>query len=402
MNIHICAESRDAWRMQQQLTARWRHRGMLHFDAAVPDMWLAIDYHGKMATDIPTVGVMIDSEEVTCHWCAAPSKAASRGDNRVTVVTHGADPVQIEQRNEAGDVRDAWAMASADRVALFVGSLSEKNRPDRLLRAVRKMDGWHAVFAGDGPMRHRLERMCHRWRCDDGKRLIERVRFLGHVQHPGDCYASADCVVLTGDNLPWSSVLFEAMLAGVPVAGIAGGIVTEIQTRHHKSVVLGGPDSLDRSIEEATETVDVEEVRDIAWTHYTLGAAADRWEAYLLRCASQWQQQTFEPPARLVPQASADERKRVLCVGLDDEQWQQFMDAAPKSDDWTFARRGMVRTSDSRQYDAIVWASSSETGPPNVPVVRHQDLVAGGSVDGERLVKFLEGAIDRNNIIRIV
>jgi glycosyltransferase involved in cell wall biosynthesis len=73
------------------------------------------------------------------------------------------------------------------------------------------------LLAGDGPLRHELEREAQ----DLG--LANCVVFLGDRRDIAAVHASMDVAVLTSDSESLSNVILEAMAAGLPVVAYRGG-----------------------------------------------------------------------------------------------------------------------------------------------------------------------------------
>jgi len=131
--------------------------------------------------------------------------------SRVTTVVNGTDvDVFNPHRPGLSLVRDEFGF---DRYALFVGRLTPRKAPDTLLRALVDTPGINCAFAGDGPMRRKLEELT------DSLGLRDRVAFLGNVA-PTDLarvYADADFTVLPSVSEGMPLVVIESMACGTPV-----------------------------------------------------------------------------------------------------------------------------------------------------------------------------------------
>jgi glycosyltransferase involved in cell wall biosynthesis len=109
-----------------------------------------------------------------------------------------------------------WEVSSRspfERYCLFVGSLTPRKAPDLLLHALVEAPGTNCVFAGDGPMRSRLESLA-------GKLGVRsRVAFLGNVRPDelAPLYSNADLLVVPSVSEGTPLVAFEAMACGTPV-----------------------------------------------------------------------------------------------------------------------------------------------------------------------------------------
>ena len=139
------------------------------------------------------------AEEAARRWRIPADKAV--------VIANGTDPSVFAARPSAPPV------LGVDRYCLFVGSLVPRKSPDLLLDALAELDDVSCVFAGDGPMRSKLERRASELGISD------RVRLLGAVT-PGDLgalYAGADMLVVPAVSEASPLVAVEAMACGLPV-----------------------------------------------------------------------------------------------------------------------------------------------------------------------------------------
>ena len=113
-------------------------------------------------------------------------------------------------------VRRAWNIPAEAPVALFCAKLQPWKRPqDPLLAfAKAKLPQAYLVYAGEGPLRPRLESQAR----DFG--VADRVKFLGFVNQSGlpSVYKASDLMILPSEREPFGVVVNEAMLCGCPVA----------------------------------------------------------------------------------------------------------------------------------------------------------------------------------------
>jgi glycosyltransferase involved in cell wall biosynthesis len=91
-----------------------------------------------------------------------------------------------------------------------------------LAKAVAEGRDWRAVFAGDGPLRDKLESLTKKLEIRD------RVLFLGFVQDPGTAYAACDVITLPSDREGFPTTILEAMACGKPVVASDTGGVNEL------------------------------------------------------------------------------------------------------------------------------------------------------------------------------
>jgi D-inositol-3-phosphate glycosyltransferase len=127
--------------------------------------------------------------------------------DKVTVIANGTDPSVFRVGGFPQTRLDV------DRYCLFVGSLVARKSPDLLLDAVAELDDIACVFAGDGPMRSKLERRASELG------ITDRVRLLGALAPAelGAVYAGAELLVVPAVSEASPLVAVEAMACGLPV-----------------------------------------------------------------------------------------------------------------------------------------------------------------------------------------
>ena len=112
-------------------------------------------------------------------------------------------------------VRAAWNIPDNALVILFCAKLQTWKRPHDVLHAFAQADikDSFLVFAGDGPLRSKLEAEA------SSLGVANRVRFLGFVNQTKlpPIYRSSDLFVLPSEYEPFGVVVNEAMLCGCPV-----------------------------------------------------------------------------------------------------------------------------------------------------------------------------------------
>lgn len=112
----------------------------------------------------------------------------------------------------------------------YVGRLVSQKGVDVLIDAVAGLDGpWFLLIVGTGPEGNSL-----RMRCQE-RRILDRVRFLGHVPHAElpRVLSVLDVLVLPSVTMPHSKeqfgrVLIEAMACEVPVVGSSSGEIPNV------------------------------------------------------------------------------------------------------------------------------------------------------------------------------
>jgi glycosyltransferase involved in cell wall biosynthesis len=144
----------------------------------------------------------LQAKEIVQRWRLEPSK--------VVVINNATDADLFNAAPlGASRVREQYGF---ERYCLFVGSLIPRKSPDLLLEAVAEA-GVSCVLAGDGPMRHKLERRAQQLG------IADKVAFLGSVppHELGRIYAEADLLVLPTVSDTSPLVALEAMACGIPI-----------------------------------------------------------------------------------------------------------------------------------------------------------------------------------------
>jgi glycosyltransferase involved in cell wall biosynthesis len=126
---------------------------------------------------------------------------------RVQTILNGADYHVFNPK------RHGESLSPFPRYCLFAGSLTPRKAPDLVMQALAEAPNTNVVFAGDGPMRTRLEQLA----AELG--LEQRVAFLGLVppERLAALYTGADLLVLPTYSEASPLVAFEAMACGTPV-----------------------------------------------------------------------------------------------------------------------------------------------------------------------------------------
>jgi glycosyltransferase involved in cell wall biosynthesis len=159
---------------------------------------------------------------------------------------------------------------------LCVGALDERKNVVRLADAFGRLGEGTLTFAGDGPLRSRLE----------GR---ERVRLLGRVPHDEVPSLLAECRVLAQPSLvePLGQALLEAMACGRSVMATRIGGPPELVPP--EAGILVDPldvDALSRGLAQAAELPCPNEAAREATAEHDVRRQAERIEAILSRAAA--------------------------------------------------------------------------------------------------------------------
>lgn len=141
----------------------------------------------------------------------------------VAQIPRGIDPQRLAPRMGRQEVRDLLQADAGDPVVVFVGSLTDEKRPDRLARVfadvARAVPDARLWVVGDGPGRGALESEFV------SAGLTDRIRYVGATDDVGSYIAAADVLLLTSDTEGLPGVVLEAAALGVPaVATDVGGV----------------------------------------------------------------------------------------------------------------------------------------------------------------------------------
>lgn len=136
-------------------------------------------------------------------------------------IPRAVDVESLRPQRDREEVRAALRTGSRAPVLLYVGSLSQEKRPDRLARvftAIReRVPEAHLWVAGDGPLAGSFAAEL------EHAGSIGSVRLLGVRADVGDLLGASDVLVLTSDTEGIPGVLLEAGAASVPVVTTAVG-----------------------------------------------------------------------------------------------------------------------------------------------------------------------------------
>jgi colanic acid/amylovoran biosynthesis glycosyltransferase len=185
--------------------------------AMVAARLLGVNYsltlHGS---DLLVNGAYLDTKLENCRFCITISEF-----NRSYILEHfpAIDARKIVVSRLGVDVPEQAEFRRVDRahrnlILLAVGRLHVVKDHAFLVRACARLRDrgldFECAIAGDGPERHRLERLIRQ------DRLRDRVALLGHVprEQMDSLYRGADVVVLTSRSEGIPLVLMEAMARG--------------------------------------------------------------------------------------------------------------------------------------------------------------------------------------------
>jgi glycosyltransferase involved in cell wall biosynthesis len=140
-----------------------------------------------------------------------------------TTILNGIDPHAFVPRQSRAEVRVEQGTAPDVPVLIFVGSLTQEKRVDRLLdvhqRVLRTHPRTVLWIVGGGTLRGELEAYAARLG------VMDSTRFVGVQSDVASLLHAADLMVLTSDTEGVPAVLLEAGYCGLPVvASDVGGV----------------------------------------------------------------------------------------------------------------------------------------------------------------------------------
>lgn len=135
---------------------------------------------------------------------------------RYQVIHNGVDADRFRRSESARKARRAeWGVGEDDVLCAFVGRLDKQKGVDDLLSAfaaaTRQRTGLRLVLAGEGPLRHRLERRI----AQEG--LAGRAQMLGFTSAVPEVLSAADVFLQPSRWEGFCLAAAEAMAAGLPV-----------------------------------------------------------------------------------------------------------------------------------------------------------------------------------------
>ncbi len=172
-------------------------------------------------------GVIAVSDQVRRSLLAELRVDEARA-RRVRVVANGVRATAPVPGPERHDRRAGWGVAPGEVLIVGVGRLTRQKDFASLVRALALLPDdappWRCLIAGEGELRHDLERAI------EAAGLEHRCRLAGLVPDVGGLLAAGDifCLPSRFEGLPL--VLLEAMEAGLPVAAYAIDGVVDVVT----------------------------------------------------------------------------------------------------------------------------------------------------------------------------
>ncbi len=149
----------------------------------------------------------------------------------VPVAMNGVDTKRFRPMDKA---RSRARYGLAGKVVLSVASLRRLKGHDLLIRAIRGLDGFTLVIAGEGAERGQLEVLARQ------EGVADRVRFLGAVPNAElpELYSAADVFALASESEGCPNVILEAMACGLPIVATPVGAIPELVPESGRALLV--------------------------------------------------------------------------------------------------------------------------------------------------------------------
>ncbi|HET9720259.1 MAG TPA: glycosyltransferase family 1 protein [Solirubrobacteraceae bacterium] len=156
-----------------------------------------------------------------CTSEATLSELRDHGVERLALWPYGVECDRFHPGMASDEWRARLSGGEPDRLILLcVGRLAKEKTVERLLEAVRDVDGVSLAIVGDGPLRESLERTFSG----------TRTTFLGFLggEDLAHAYASSDVFLLPSQTETLGLVTLEAQASGVPVIAVESPAAREL------------------------------------------------------------------------------------------------------------------------------------------------------------------------------
>jgi glycosyltransferase involved in cell wall biosynthesis len=200
-------------------------------------------------------------------------------------IPRAVDPLSLVPAASWNVVRRETRIPEDARMILYVGSLTQEKRLDRLLRVFARlrgcMTGLFLCIVGGGPTRASLEAQVH------ALSLESCVRFMGVKEDVASYMNAADVVALTSDTEGMPGVALEAGMLRRPVVATRVGGVSECVLHGQTGLVVepGDEEGFVQALRSLLEQPErLRRLGDAAgkWTeeNFTLARIAQQYEAF--------------------------------------------------------------------------------------------------------------------------
>ena len=161
---------------------------------------------------------------------------------KVVAIPNGISLKRLKRDKDRQSTRQELGVDPDALMILTTGRLATQKGLEYLINAIPELtkrlpQSFKVVFAGNGPLRHKLEKMANDLKVQD------KVLFLGFRYDIGNLLASSDIVVLPSLWEGLSIALLEAMAAGKPIITTIIGSNREVAREGTVAILVPSKDS---------------------------------------------------------------------------------------------------------------------------------------------------------------
>ncbi|MHA1277591.1 MAG: glycosyltransferase [Candidatus Helarchaeota archaeon] len=167
-----------------------------------------------------------------CDIALVPSRYAQEECQKhglnTEILPNGVDFSKFQNLSAHESTGAPWNLTQKDRVALYVGRLSEEKNIGLILESAAQVlkttDHLKYLIVGDGPLRSQLEKVAEKYR------IRNNVIFTGYLHQDmlNQAYARADLYINASPLETQGLSVIEAMYFGCPVLSINSGAVVDL------------------------------------------------------------------------------------------------------------------------------------------------------------------------------
>lgn len=160
--------------------------------------------------------------------------------HQIISIPTGIDFDRFFAQKHRANVRQTLGQSPEDEIVLMVGVIRGVKRHLLALEVfatlAKERPNLHVWLAGDGPMRHEVERRC------DELGLSGRIHFLGYRDDVPELMNAADALLLTSRSEGVPQVITQALGSGLPVVATNVGGIPELITHGQTGLLAPAED----------------------------------------------------------------------------------------------------------------------------------------------------------------
>jgi alpha-1,6-mannosyltransferase len=226
----------DRLEVSDRSTLRWT--GLWAASRGIPSVMISHESLTALLGGGPAARVVADKlnkrtakayDQIVCTTTWAAGEFRRLGARNLRITPLGVDLESFTPAAYSDAVRAEYA-ASHEPLLVHCGRLSVEKKPGLSLVALRELRarGIPAVLvmAGDGPLRHRLEKLAARWMLP-----VRFAGFIGEQPRLAALLATADVALAPGPAETFGLAALEALACGTPVVVNAASALPEVAGR---------------------------------------------------------------------------------------------------------------------------------------------------------------------------